>query len=74
MTLEETQSEHSTLRARREKLVRDHFEDEVKQDWAKVLSTFPHPRYELLGAFDLKKPGDWARITRTVLGAGRMLL
>jgi predicted ester cyclase len=170
MTLEEPQSEQSTLRARREKLVRDHFENEVKQDWAEVLSTFPHPRYELiptgvvhdgredveryyretrvafpdqrhemialrhaddavitefyllgthlgplgpipatgakfkvrmnayfifegdtlvceriyfdsltmlkqlLGGFDLKKLGDWGRIARTVLGAGRMLL
>jgi predicted ester cyclase len=170
MPLEETQSEQTTLRARREKLVRDHFEDEVKQHWTRVLSTFPHPRYELiptgvthdgredveryyrdtriafpdqhhemialrhaddavitefyllgthlgplgpipptgakfkvrmtayfifegdtlvceriyfdsltmlkqlLGGFDLKKPGDWGRIARTVLGAGRMLL
>lgn len=36
------------LRARREKLVLDHFHDEVEQDFEKVLSTFPHPRYELI--------------------------
>lgn len=33
---------------RREKIVRDHFADEVKQDFDAVLSTFPHPRYELI--------------------------
>jgi steroid delta-isomerase-like uncharacterized protein len=36
------------VRARREKLVLDHFHDEVEQDWDSVLSTFPHPRYELI--------------------------
>lgn len=36
------------LRAFREKLVKDHFEDEVKQDWDSLLSTFPHPHYELI--------------------------
>jgi steroid delta-isomerase-like uncharacterized protein len=36
------------LRARREKLVLDHFADEVSQDFEKVLSTFPHPRYEII--------------------------
>ncbi|MEV4757545.1 ester cyclase [Micromonospora sp. NPDC049559] len=35
------------LRAR-EKLVLDHFRDEVRQDWDDVLSTFPHPHYELV--------------------------
>lgn len=34
------------LRAR-EKLVLDHFNDEVSQDWDATLSTFPHPHYEL---------------------------
>jgi hypothetical protein len=33
-------------RALREKLVLDHFHDEVEQDWDAVLSTFPHPRYD----------------------------
>ena len=35
-------------RARREKLVLDHFHDEVVQQWDDVLSTFPHPRYEII--------------------------
>jgi predicted ester cyclase len=30
------------VRARREKVVLDHFADEVRQDWDSVLSTFPH--------------------------------
>jgi predicted ester cyclase len=34
--------------AAREKLVLDHFHDEVRQDWDDVLATFPHPRYELI--------------------------
>ena len=37
------------LRAR-EKLVLDHFHDEVRQDWDDVLSTFPHPHYELIAS------------------------
>jgi len=36
------------VRARREKLVLDHFHDEVDQRWDEVLSTFPHPRYEIV--------------------------
>jgi predicted ester cyclase len=32
----------------REKLVLDHFQDEVAQDWDATLSTFPHPHYELI--------------------------
>lgn len=35
-------------RAKREKLVLDHFHDEVAQDWDATLSTFPHPRYEIV--------------------------
>ncbi|GAA5049835.1 ester cyclase [Nocardia callitridis] len=35
------------LRAR-EKVVLDHFHDEVSQDWDATLSTFPHPHYELI--------------------------
>lgn len=35
------------LRAR-ERLVLDHFRDEVLQDWDATLSTFPHPHYELI--------------------------
>ncbi|WP_091675830.1 ester cyclase [Amycolatopsis marina] len=37
----------SVLRAR-EKVVLDHFHDEVRQAWDEVLATFPHPRYELI--------------------------
>jgi steroid delta-isomerase-like uncharacterized protein len=36
------------VRARREQIVLDHFRDEVAQDWDAVLSTFPHPRYEIV--------------------------
>lgn len=36
------------VRAAREKLVLDHFHDEVEQQWDDVLSTFPHPRYEIV--------------------------
>jgi steroid delta-isomerase-like uncharacterized protein len=36
------------VRARREKLVLDHFHDEVEQKWDEVLATFPHPRYEIV--------------------------
>ncbi|OHV01747.1 ester cyclase [Mycobacterium talmoniae] len=35
------------LRAR-EKLVLDHFHDEVRQNWDDVLATFPHPHYEII--------------------------
>jgi len=34
--------------AAREKLVLDHFHDEVVQQWDEVLATFPHPHYELI--------------------------
>ena len=40
------------LRAR-EKLVLDHFRDEVAQDWDAALSTFPHPHYELIAVVSL---------------------
>jgi steroid delta-isomerase-like uncharacterized protein len=36
------------LRVRREKLVLNHFHDEVAHDWDSVLATFPHPRYEII--------------------------
>ncbi len=36
------------MRERREKLVRDHMADENALDFVKVLSTFPHPRYEII--------------------------
>ncbi|APT11145.1 ester cyclase [Mycobacterium avium] len=34
--------------AARQKLVLDHFHDEVRHAWDDVLLTFPHPRYELI--------------------------
>ncbi|WP_024794009.1 ester cyclase [Tomitella biformata] len=34
----------------REKLVLNHFHDEVRQDWDDVLATFPHPHYELIAS------------------------
>ncbi|MBP2478652.1 putative ester cyclase [Crossiella equi] len=34
----------------REKLVLDHFHDEVAHEWDDVLATFPHPRYELIAS------------------------
>lgn len=37
----------AVLRAR-ERVVLDHFRDEVRQDWDAALSTFPHPHYELI--------------------------
>jgi predicted ester cyclase len=46
MTRFELPPEH-VLRTR-EKLVLDHFHDEVAQDWDATLSTFPHPHYELI--------------------------
>jgi steroid delta-isomerase-like uncharacterized protein len=36
------------VRSRRERVVLDHFRDEVAQDWDATLSTFPHPRYEIV--------------------------
>ena len=36
------------IRKARQKLVLDHFHDEVRQDWDDVLATFPHPHYELV--------------------------
>lgn len=34
----------------RERLVLDHFRDEVKHAWDDVLATFPHPHYELISS------------------------
>jgi steroid delta-isomerase-like uncharacterized protein len=36
------------LRAVRERIVRDHMADENSLEFDKVLSTFPHPRYEIV--------------------------
>lgn len=48
LTLELPAQLPTALRQRREKLVLDHFADEVSQHWDDVLATFPHPRYELI--------------------------
>ncbi len=46
-------------RRAREKVVLDHFHDEVRQDWDSVLSTFPHPHYELIATMTVHD-GDHA--------------
>ncbi|MFI6044101.1 ester cyclase [Nocardia sp. NPDC051321] len=48
------------LRAR-EKLVLDHFHDEVLQDWDATLSTFPHPHYELIAPMVVHDGDDEVR-------------
>lgn len=48
------------LRAR-EKLVLDHFRDEVRQDWDDVLATFPHPRYEIIPTLTVHDGDDEVR-------------
>jgi predicted ester cyclase len=39
--------------AARQKLVLDHFHDEVRHDWDDVLATFPHPHYELIPTMEV---------------------
>ena len=55
------------LRAR-EKLVLDHFRGEVAKRWDDVLSTFPHPHYELIATMTVHDGGadvrDYYRDTR----------
>src|SRR5262245_18300942 len=48
------------LRAR-EEVVLDHFRDEVRQDWDAVLSTFPHPHYELVATHAVHEGPDAVR-------------
>jgi len=43
----------------RQKLVLDHFHDEVRHAWDDVLSTFPNPRYEIIATMALYQ-GDQA--------------
>lgn len=45
----------------REKLVLDHFHDEVRQDWDATLSTFPHPHYELVASMTVHDGDDEVR-------------
>jgi steroid delta-isomerase-like uncharacterized protein len=37
-----------TVRAHRERIVREHMADENRLDFERVLSTFPHPHYEIV--------------------------
>ncbi|MDH6523452.1 putative ester cyclase [Streptomyces sp. SAI-135] len=41
------------IRKARQKVVLDHFHDEVRQDWDDVLATFPHPHYELIPTMEV---------------------
>ena len=41
------------LRARREALIREHFESENRHDFSATLATFHHPRYELIATGDV---------------------
>ena len=50
----------SVLRAR-ERLVLDHFRDEVRQDWDATLATFPHPHYELIAPMAVHDGDDAVR-------------
>lgn len=47
--------------AARQKLVLDHFHDEVRQDWDDVLATFPHPHYELIPQMVIHDGNDAVR-------------
>jgi predicted ester cyclase len=46
----EEQGVDETLKAARDKTVRDHMRLEVEGDFEGVLATFEHPRYELFGS------------------------
>lgn len=41
------------LRARREAIIREHFESENRHDFEATLATFHHPRYELIATHDV---------------------
>ncbi len=47
--------------ARREQIVLDHFADETRQDFDAVLSTFPHPHYELIPTGEVHDGNDTVR-------------
>jgi steroid delta-isomerase-like uncharacterized protein len=55
--------------ARREKVVREHMADENRLDFDAVLSTFPHPHYEIVPTGDVfdgrNQVGDYYRESRT---------
>jgi steroid delta-isomerase-like uncharacterized protein len=44
---------NSELRARREALIREHFDSENRHDFDATLATFRHPRYELIATGDV---------------------
>lgn len=52
----------------REKIVLDHFHDEVLQQWNHVLATFPHPHYEIIATMTVhdgdKEVRDYYQETR----------
>ena len=52
--------DRATLKAR-QRLVLDHFRDEVAQDWDATLSTFPHPHYELVPTLTVHDGGEDVR-------------
>jgi ketosteroid isomerase-like protein len=49
----------AAIRARREALVREHMAAETELDFERVMATFSHPRYELIGT-DTEFDGDAA--------------
>jgi predicted ester cyclase len=49
------------VRKARQKLVLDHIHDEGRQEWDEVLSTFPHPYYELVGTMTVYDGADAVR-------------
>lgn len=54
-------TELTALQALREKTVLDHFADETRQDFDAVLSTFPHPHYELVPTGEVHDGNDAVR-------------
>ena len=46
-------SDASTLRARREAVVREHMESENRHDFDATIGTFKHPRYEIMPTGDV---------------------
>ncbi|ADU38399.1 ester cyclase [Variovorax paradoxus] len=55
------QTQLTTLQARRERIVLDHFADETRQDFDAVLGTFPHPHYELIPSGEVHDGNDDVR-------------
>jgi steroid delta-isomerase-like uncharacterized protein len=51
----------TTLRERREAVVREHMESENVQDFERTLATFAHPRYELIASGEVYEGADAVR-------------